>query len=278
MFNLINRYCLRLRLRYHLLNQNAKDIIKLLFFAAFFLFLIVLGTSRLRYDWQWYRIPKYIFKIDETGFHAGPLLKGVAVTIEISAVSLFFTFFTGLLTALLRLSDSIMAKAVSRVYLEIVRNTPLLIQLFFIYFVISPIFDISAFTAAVIALSLFEGAYTSEIIRAGIMSVPKAQTEAALALGMRKSSIYLKIIFPQAAYRMMPILASQAISLVKDSSLVSAVAIYDLTMRGQEIVADTFLSFEIWFTVAIIYLMITGLLSFAISRIEKEQIRRGHNR
>ncbi len=270
MFNFIKRYSF--------LTQSTKDVIKLLLFAVFFLFLIISGTSQLRYDWQWYRIPKYIFKIDETGFHAGLLLKGLAVTIEISAISLFFAFFTGLITALFRLSDSIIAKAIARVYLEVVRNTPLLIQLFFIYFVISPMFNISAFTSAVIALSLFEGAYTSEIIRAGIMSVPKGQIEAALGLGMSKNAIYLKVIFPQAAYRMMPILASQSISLVKDSSLVSTVAIYDLTMRAQEIVADTFLSFEIWFTVALIYLLLTGILSFAISRIEKAQIRRGHNR
>jgi polar amino acid transport system permease protein len=126
----------------------------------------------------------------------------------------------------------------------------------------------------VLALSLFEGAYTSEIIRAGILSVPKGQWEAAYSLGMSKKNIYLRIIFPQAAPQMLPILASQSVSLVKDSSLVSTIAIYDLTMRGQEIVADTFLSFEIWFTVALIYLAVTGLLSLLVSRFEGKTARR----
>ncbi len=256
------------------LDCRIKDMIKLLLFSVFLLFLIYSGARDINYDWQWYRIKKYLFTINESGFHPGPLLEGLLVTVQISSLSLLLTFITGLFTALLRMSDSFMGRIIARVYLEAVRNTPLLIQLFFIYFVISPIFNISPFFSAVIALSLFEGAYTSEIIRAGILAVPFGQWEAAKSLGMDKKSIYFRIIFPQAFRQSLPILISQTISLVKDSSLVSTIAIYDLTMRGQEIVADTFLTFEIWFTVAAIYLVLTILLSETVALIEKRTNRK----
>lgn len=258
--------------KYSALDHKKKDLVKFLFFAGFAILLVVAGTGNLDYNWQWYRVPRYIFSFTGGKIIPGPLLQGLAVTLNISAVSLFFAFTAGLVTALFRLSDSILARFIARVYLESVRNTPLLIQLFFIYFVISPIFSISAFVSAVTALSLFEGAYTSEIIRAGIMSVPRGQREAALSLGMGTGTIYTKIIFPQAIRQMLPMLVNQSVSLVKDSSLVSTIAIYDLTMRGQEIVADTFLSFEIWFSVALIYLFVTGLLSWAASIIEKKYV------
>jgi polar amino acid transport system permease protein len=155
--------------KFALLNRSTKDLVKILIFAICVLWLLVAATAGLNYNWQWYRIPKYLFIFDETGLKAGALVKGLLVTLEISLISLFFAFVTGLLTALARLSDSLAARTISRIYLEIVRNTPLLIQLFFIYFVAAPVFDISAFVSAVAALSLFEGAYTSEIIRAGIL-------------------------------------------------------------------------------------------------------------
>ena len=247
-----------------------KDFAKIILFAAFLIFIIYEGAGNLRYNWQWYRVRRYLYVLNETGFHPGLLLKGLFVTLQISSLSLVLTFIFGLVTAVFRLSESLTARFTARFYLEAVRNTPLLIQLFFIYFVVSPIFNISPFLSAVIALSLFEGAYTSEIIRAGILAVPKGQIEAAESLGMSGISVYFRIIFPQALRQTLPILVSQVISLIKDSSLVSTIAIYDLTMRGQEIVADTFLTFEIWFTVAAVYLVITTALSEAVNILEKK--------
>jgi polar amino acid transport system permease protein len=147
-----------------------------------------------------------------------------------------------------------MARMIARAYLELIRNTPLLVQLFFIYFVMAPIFDLGRFASAVLSLSLFEGAYASEIFRAGIVSIHKGQWEAAQSLGLSTVDTYRRIILPQAIRRILPPLTSQAISLVKDSALVSTIAVYDLTMRGREIISETFLAFEIWFTVAAIYL------------------------
>ncbi len=256
------------------LDCRIKDLIKFILFAAFMVYIIAEGAGTLQYDWQWFRVKRYFYKFNETGFYPGPLMKGLFVTIKISSLSLVFTVLIGLATAVMRLSNSVMSRITARFYLEAVRNTPLLIQLFFIYFVVSPIFNFSAFLSAVIALSLFEGAYTSEIIRAGILAVPQGQWEAAKSLGMGQASIYFRIIFPQSLRQSLPILVSQIISLIKDSSLVSTIAIYDLTMRGQEIIADTFLTFEIWFTVAAVYLVITTTLSEVVNYLEKKNNRK----
>ena len=142
-------------------------------------------------------------------------------------------------------------------------------QLFFIYFVLSPILNISGFASAVLALSLFEGAYASEIFRAGIVSIHREQWEAAFSIGLNTYQTYRLIILPQALRRILPPLTSQAVSLVKDSALVSTIAIYDITMRGQTIIAETFMVFEIWFTVAAIYLIMTLTLSASVFYMEK---------
>lgn len=221
------------------------------------------------YNWQWYQIPKYILLRDNTGLHPGPLLLGLLVTLKISAVSLIVASAVGLLAALMQLSSSLVARATARTYLECVRNTPLLIQLFFIYFVVGPVLGLGRFPSAVLALSLFEGAYAAEIIRAGIVSIHRGQWEAAYSLGMSSRATYRHVILPQAIRRILPPLTSQAISLIKDSALVSTIAIYDLTMEAQAIIAETFLTFEIWFTVALMYLAITLLLSLAVRQMER---------
>jgi polar amino acid transport system permease protein len=230
--------------------------------------LVADGTKKLGYNWQWYRVPQYIFSVEDKRLVAGPLIDGLIVTFEITGLSLLLALSFGLITALFRLSDSYVARALARAYLEIIRNSPLLVQLFFIYFVLGPILDISRFFSAVLALSLFEGAYGSEIFRAGIVSIHKGQWEAAHSLGLTTYHTYRYIILPQAIRRILPPLTSQAVSLVKDSALVSTIAIYDLTMRGQEIIAETYLAFEMWFTIAAIYLAITVSLSIMVTVME----------
>ncbi|HSO21247.1 MAG TPA: amino acid ABC transporter permease, partial [Desulfosarcina sp.] len=164
---------------------------------------------------------------------------------------------------------SFAARAVARIYLESVRNTPLLVQLFFIYFVFAPMVDLGRFASAVLALSLFEGAYASEIMRAGILAVPDSQWEAAGSIGLSRYRTYRHVVLPQALRHVTPPLVSQAVSLIKDSALVSTIAIYDLTMKGQEIIAETYLVFELWFTIAAIYLALTLSLSLAARAMEK---------
>jgi polar amino acid transport system permease protein len=231
--------------------------------------LLISGTEQMGYNWQWYRIPRYLWQFTDQGFAWGPLMLGLGITFRITALSMALMLGIGLATALMRMSSSLVARGAARGYMELIRNSPLLIQIFFIYFVIAPILDISAFWAAVIALSLFEGAYASEILRAGITSIDAGQWEAAKSLGMTPYAMYRHIILPQAVRRVLPPLTSQAVSLIKDSALVSTIAILDLTQQGRMIDAETFLTFEIWFTVAAIYLAVTLALSGAVRMLER---------
>lgn len=241
-------------------------------FAALLLILGWLAfksAESIGYSWQWYRVPKFLFTETDGGRTAGPLLLGLWVTLKISAISLFFSFVIGLLTACLRLSNSFVGRWLAILYLELSRNTPLLIQIFFIYFVLGPALGLDRLPAAILALSLFEGAYTSEIFRSGIQAVERGQVEAAKSLGMSTFATYRTVILPQAIRTILPPLTSQGISLIKDSALVSTIAIYDLAMQAQTLVAETYLVFEVWFTVAILYLIITVILSMVVGIMEK---------
>jgi polar amino acid transport system permease protein len=237
--------------------------------------LMIHATQSLGYHWQWYRIPAYVVATTPAGIVFGPLLRGLGVTLQIAAASLVLAFLIGLTTALMRLSGSVLGRLTARTYLELVRNTPLLVQIFFIYFVLSPVLQLSAFASAVLALSLFEGAYVSEIFRAGILSIHRGQWEAAFSSGLDTWYTYRRVILPQAVRNILPPLTSQAISLIKDSALVSTIAIYDLTMQGQAIIAETYLVFEIWFTVAALYLVITLALSLTVAIMEKKLTAKG---
>ena len=227
-----------------------------------------LSTATLGYNWQWSRVPRYIFAVKEGRLTAGPLIDGLLLTFKISGVSLIFAFSLGLITALMRLSNSIVSRGLARGYIELIRNTPLLVQLFFIYFIIGPILGMDRFFSAVLALSLFEGAYASEIFRSGIVSIHKGQWEAAYSLGLNGVDTYRFIVLPQAIRRILPPLTSQAISLIKDSALVSLIALEDLTLQAQIVITNTFLTFEIWFVTAAIYLVITVILSTVVNYME----------
>ena len=244
------------------------DISQFILLILLILWFFSNSTEQLGYNWQWYQIPQYIFIHDDSGYHAGPLWDGLLVTFRISGISLLLAFIIGLATALFRLSNSFVARIIAQVYLETIRNTPLLIQLFFIYFVLGPVLGISRMASAILALSLFEGAYASEIFRAGIVSIRRGQWEAAYSLGLSGFDTYYWVILPQAIRRILPPLTSQAISLIKDSALVSTIAIYDLTMQAQAVIAETFLTFELWFTVAGMYLAVTVTLSFIVNWME----------
>ncbi|WP_228721452.1 MULTISPECIES: amino acid ABC transporter permease [Desulfosediminicola] len=244
------------------------DVMQFLLLVWGLYWLAAISIDNISYNWQWYQIPKFIYTWDENGFSAGPLLQGLQITLKISAISLIFSLVIGLVTAIFRLSSSPVASTLARIYLETSRNTPLLIQIFFIYFVLGPVLGLERVPAAILALSLFEGAYASEIFRSGILSVSKGQYEAAYSLGHNNFQTYRHIILPQAVRTMLPPLTSQTISLIKDSALVSTIAIYDLTMQAQALIAETYLTFEIWFTVAAMYLVITVILSVVVTVME----------
>ncbi|WP_299013402.1 amino acid ABC transporter permease [uncultured Photobacterium sp.] len=219
------------------------------------------GAEAINYKWQWYRIPQYLWFIEDGEWFPAELLEGLLITLKISAVSLICTLAIGLTTALLRLSDSIIGRALARGYIELIRNTPLLVQIYLLYFVFGPVLGLERFTTAVLALSLFQGAYTAEIFRAGLSSITKGQFEASQSLGLSQTDSYRFVILPQVIRRILPPLTNEAVSLVKNSSIVSVMAIFDLTTEGRNIVADTAMPFEVWFTVAGIYLCVTLILS-----------------
>jgi len=213
-------------------------------------------------------------KDDELGYNthyrSGPLLVGLYMTLKISIMAMVVAMFLGLITGLMRISSNPLLKNLALTYIELVRGTPLLVQLFIFYFFIGTVFHLDRLVSGVGALSVFEGAYIAEIIRAGIQSIHKGQREAALSLGMNYYQIMRHIIMPQAIKRTMPAMAGQFISLIKDSSLVSVISITDLTKAGREIITSTFSPFEVWFTVAFMYLVLTYSLSFLTQIIERK--------
>ncbi len=245
------------------------DTAQFLVICGALLWLTVSGAASMGYAWQWYRVPQFIFRVVDGELIWGPLAKGLAVTLQITACSVVLALAVGLGTAFLRLSDSLAGRVVSRAYLEMVRNTPLLIQMYLFYFVLGPIVGLDRFWVGVACLSVFEGAFACEVIRAGILSVPRGQWEAGDSIGLGRARGYRYVILPQAVPLMLPPLTGLMVSLIKNSAIVSVIAVLDLTTAGRDIVADTFLSFEIWMTVAAIYLGITLPLSAFMSRVER---------
>lgn len=248
----------------------AVDIAMYLAVVTVLVWSVFSGAEASGYNWQWSRVPRYLFTTTDGSFHIGPLLSGLMVTLEITCYSMVLAFAFGLLAVLFRLSKSVVARYVAVFYVELIRNTPLMLQVLIMYFVIAPVLEMERFLSAVLALALFEGAYIAEIFRAGIASVPKGQWEAAESVGLSRFHIYRLVVLPQAIRATLPPLTGQAVSLVKDSALVSVIAIYDLTMQGQAIISETYLTFEIWFIVALIYLLITVSLSVVVHFLENK--------
>ncbi|USD43705.1 amino acid ABC transporter permease [Vibrio sp. SCSIO 43135] len=219
------------------------------------------GAQSMGYQWQWERVPDYLAFYEDGQWWPAELVEGLLVTLKISAISLFFTLVISLATALLKLSDSLVGRALANGYIELIRNTPLLVQIYLLYFIFGPVIGLDRFSTAVLALSLFQGAYTAEIIRGGLKSIPTGQTEAAKTLGLSPFFTFKDIIFPQLLQRTLPPMTNEVVSLIKNSSIVSVMAIFDLTTEGRNIVSETAMPFEIWFTVAAMYLLLTLALS-----------------
>ncbi len=221
------------------------------------------------YDWQWQRAFRYVIRFRGDQITFGPLLQGLWLTLHIVSISLLLSIVLGLLMAILRYTPLFVGRNIAAAYVGLVRNTPLLIQLFVMYFVIAPVFGLSPFWAAVWALALFEGAYMAEVFRAGIGFIPQSQLDAAHSFGFSRVYIFVHIILPQALRRVLPPLTNQTVSLIKDSALVSAIAIPDLTMQAQVVIAETFLSLELWVLVAAIYVILTLIVTIPAKFLER---------
>lgn len=198
------------------------------------------------------------------------LLDGLIVTLESTFVSLLFAACLGLIFGLMSVSHSKVLKVIARIYVDIIRGTPLIVQAFFIYFGITSALSLrmTALTAGIITLSLNAGAYSAELFRAGIEAVPRGQMEAARSLGMPYNMAMTKVILPQAVRTMIPALVNQCIITLKDSSILSVIGMAELTMAGKLVIARNLRSFEMWLIVGIMYFIIITILSKFSSYIE----------
>jgi len=255
----------------------------------------------LEYKWEWDTIPSYFFYLDNlTGkVKANILTRGFVMTVKLSAWATMIGFVLGTASGIMGAKGSFGQRFISRAYVESIRNIPsLVLIIIFYYFVSSQFLDIlnidswlrnssnsfqkivsflftdpaqiNAFISAVIALGLYEGAYVSEIVRGGIISIPDGQWEASMSIGLTRQKAFLLVILPQTFRKVAFPLAGQFISTIKDSAIVSVISIQELTFQGMELMAATFLTFEIWITITLLYFILTFSLSSSVAFLEKK--------
>ena len=205
------------------------------------------------------------------------LLQGALITLQLTAAAVALGSIGGIALGVARLSKIRLLSLAARVYIDFFRGTPLLVQLFMIYFGVPPIaqsigidFTFSQWSAAIVGLSLNSAAYLAEIVRGGIQSIEAGQKEASESLGLGPTQTMRYVVFPQALRRMIPPLGNEFITLLKDTSLVAIIGYQELFRQGQLIVARNFRAFEIWFTVALIYLILNVIASQAFSFLERK--------
>jgi polar amino acid transport system permease protein len=197
------------------------------------------------------------------------LLSGAVVTLELSIISMLLSLVLGLLVALGRLSGLRVLDWILRAYVEIWRDVPLIVQLLVLYFTLPEIgISLPAFLAGIIGLSLNLGAYLSEVFRAAITAIEKGQRDAAISIGMSRSLMYRRVVLPQAFLIAVPTIGGYFISLLKDCSLVSFIAVNELLRHGTIIISQTFRTMEVYFMVAIIYFLMSFVAARAMRRLE----------
>lgn len=194
---------------------------------------------------------------------------GILRTFQVTVFSIVFALIIGLFTGLGRISRITIVNRIATIYVEVIRGIPLLVQLFYIYFALGQFVRVPRLAAAVIAMSICYGAYMGEIFRAGIQAIPRGQMEAALALGMSRAQAIRKVILPQTFRIILPPVGNEFIALLKDSSLVSILAVADLLRRGREYASQTFEYFQAYTIVALIYLILTLFFSKLVAIMEE---------
>jgi len=252
----------------------------------------------LDYDWGWDAIPQYLVRQDVDGsWVPNLLLQGLLTTIRLSLWSMLLATLIGTCMGVFRVSPSLFRRLNGQFYVGLVRNLPPLVLVFIFYFFISaqvmPLFGIDTFVrnapeavrdwmvllfappelmveflSAVLTLAIFEGAYITEIVRAGIQSLEQGQWDGARALGMSRFQQLRWVILPQAFQRIVPPLGGQFISTIKDSAIVSVISIQELTFQGMEVMASTYLTLEVWLTVTLLYFLLTFSCSLGVRRLE----------
>ena len=199
------------------------------------------------------------------------LMKGAQVTLMITLIGLIGGTVLGLLTGLMRAYGNVFVNGLALVYVELIRGTPIVVQVMFLYFAL-PILTglrIDPMTAALLSIIVNAGAYIAEILRGALLSIPKGLGEAGLARGLPGWKVLAHIVGPLAFRRLIPPLGNQYIVSLKDTSLFIVIGVAELTRTGQEIMASNFRAVEIWTAVGVLYLIMTGILSLILRIIEK---------
>ena len=255
--------------------------------------------GHLNYRWDWAAIPQYLLRYDgdDKSWVPNMLLQGLFMTIRLSVWGTLLATLIGTALGLSRVSRRLFSRLVARSYVELMRNTPPLVLVFLFYyflsgqvmtalevdsfvlslsenqrFVVSLLFAppamFSAFASGLITLAVFESAYITEIIRAGIQSIEKGIWEAGYSIGLSRWQQMRRVILPLVVQRILPPLVGQLISTIKDSAIVSVISIPELTFQGMELMAATYLTIEVWVTITMLYLILTLSLSLALERLE----------
>ena len=267
----------------------------ILLLAVFIFYRIKIG---LNYRWRWDLICQYIIRIDDaTGKDVpGLIIRGFLITIKLGIWSTITALIIGIFMGVIRSGGGLASRLAGIFYIQLIRNIPPIVLVFiFYYFLGSFIIELTGidrlvynspdsvknilsflftnpsrfpvFVSAVIAMGVYEGAYITEIVRAGIGSVGKGQWEAGKALGMKRTAILRYIVLPQAIRYILPPLAGQFISTIKDSAIVSVISVQELTFQGLEIMASTYLTFEIWIVITFLYFILTFSCSLVFEKI-----------
>lgn len=194
---------------------------------------------------------------------------GILVTFKVTVGAILLAIVIGLVAGLGRISTNRYVNGLASLYVEVIRGIPLLVQIFYIYYALGRFVKIPDILSAIIAMAVCYGAYMGEVFRAGIQSIPKGQMEAALSLGMSRGQAMRQVILPQAFKVVLPPIGNEFIALLKDSSLVSIIAVADLLRRGREFASETFSYFETYTVIGLIYLVLTLFFSKLISLMEE---------
>lgn len=222
--------------------------------------LVWLAASRVDYEWNWAGVWEY----------REMFLKGWLATVLISVSALVGSGVIGVVGAVCLQSRNLLLEAVVRVYVELIRGTPLLVQLLIGFYLVATAVGLeNRYVAGVVILSLFSGAYMVEIFRGGLAAIPRGQHDAAAAIGLSRWQAFWLVILPQAARIVLPPVAGQLASLIKDSSLLSVIAISEFTLAAQEVNSFTYSSLESYLPLAVGYLMLTLPLSWTAGVLER---------
>ncbi|SHO48415.1 amino acid ABC transporter membrane protein 2, PAAT family [Desulfopila aestuarii DSM 18488] len=253
----------------------------------------------LNYKWNWGIIPTYMIRFDEGGhWHANVLLEGFLTTLKLSIWGMVLATFAGVVMGLMRVAGRLLPRLVGLSYVELIRNTPPLVLVFIFYYFVSdqllPHFGIedfyrnaspalqkqlayisaspeliTPFLSGVLTIGLFQGAYITEIVRAGIQAIDIGQWEASSALGLNRFQQMRHIILPQSIRIMLRPLANEFINTIKYSSIVSIISIQELTFQGMQVMASTQATIEIWLTITAMYLLVCLVLSLMVGQLEQ---------